>query len=259
MDTSLEKSVLTSLDGRDDELLPYIPYLLQDLWELGSLPQDIIKLIKKHHLPLAHTSQILDFGCGKGAVSIALAHEFGCHVLGIDGVHDFIDAARHQARLHKVEALCTFHVGDVRKEVYRNSGYDLALLGSIGPVFGNMETTIKSVIPCLKNNGYLVIDDGYLQETSTLQKEHYFKRAEILRQIAICAMRIIDEYYIDDSALGDLSDIMYAQIKNRVAELCEKYPQQRLLFERYLKIQEEEFAILENEIQGVTWLLQYQQ
>ncbi|HPG41715.1 MAG TPA: class I SAM-dependent methyltransferase [bacterium] len=259
MESSLEKSILESLDGRNDELLPFIPYLLQDMWELGSLPQDIIKLIRKHRLPLDHTGKILDLGCGKGAVSITLAQEFGCRVLGIDGVPDFITAAQHQARLHKVEELCTFQSGDMRELVCTLVNFDLALLGSIGPVFGDLETTINSVVPCLKNNGYLLIDDGYLKEDSQIQKQGYCKRGEILQQIDRCPVRIIDEYYINDTALGDLSDVMYAQIKNRVAELIAKYPQQRHLFESYLQTQEEEFAVLENDMQGVTWLLQYRQ
>ncbi len=257
MESDLQKSVLASLDGRDTEIYPYLPYLLQDMWELGSMPRDIINLIRKHNLSLDQSSTILDLGCGKGAVAINLVREFSCHIIGIDGMPEFIAEAKQFARQYKVETLCTFQVGDIREEVKKKYGCNLALLGSIGPVFGDIETTITSVRPCLKTSGYLIIDDGYLKDNSELQKEHYDKRGEILKQIERCPVQIVDEYYIDESTLGDLSDEMYAQIQNRVAELIEKYPQQQRLFENYLKVQEQEFSNLENDIQGVTWLLQY--
>jgi hypothetical protein len=45
---SLEAKVVKSLDGEDNELYNFIPYLLQDLWEIGSSPEVIINMVKKH-------------------------------------------------------------------------------------------------------------------------------------------------------------------------------------------------------------------
>lgn len=45
---SLEESVITAMDGSDIKIFPYLPYILQDLWELGAIPDTMIKLIKKH-------------------------------------------------------------------------------------------------------------------------------------------------------------------------------------------------------------------
>ena len=44
----LIKSALESLDGFDPEIYPFIPYLLQDVWEIGSSSQKIIDLIEKN-------------------------------------------------------------------------------------------------------------------------------------------------------------------------------------------------------------------
>ncbi|MDD3051228.1 MAG: hypothetical protein PHR06_08785 [Candidatus Cloacimonetes bacterium] len=44
---NLDESIINALDGTDTNLLPYIPYILQDFWEIGSSPQDIIAMIKK--------------------------------------------------------------------------------------------------------------------------------------------------------------------------------------------------------------------
>jgi 2-polyprenyl-3-methyl-5-hydroxy-6-metoxy-1,4-benzoquinol methylase len=68
-------------------MLPYIPYLLQDLWALGSSVEIILKVIKELELP--KSAKVLDLGCGKGAVSIQIASRFGFHVTGIDAMEHF--------------------------------------------------------------------------------------------------------------------------------------------------------------------------
>ena len=47
MDT-IEHSILKSLDGKDINLFPFLPYLLQDIWEIGASPEVILNLIKKN-------------------------------------------------------------------------------------------------------------------------------------------------------------------------------------------------------------------
>ncbi len=33
---TLEESVVASMDGTESELFPFLPYILQDLWEFGA-------------------------------------------------------------------------------------------------------------------------------------------------------------------------------------------------------------------------------
>lgn len=40
---TIEESVVTAMDGPDKELFPFIPYILQDLWEIGADPEVILK------------------------------------------------------------------------------------------------------------------------------------------------------------------------------------------------------------------------
>lgn len=44
---SIEESVVIAMDGSDKELFPFLPYIFQDIWEIGADPDAIIKLIKK--------------------------------------------------------------------------------------------------------------------------------------------------------------------------------------------------------------------
>ncbi len=63
---TIEESVVIAMDGSDIELFPFLPYILQDVWEIGADPEAIKKLIKKHCNNLAEL-KVLDLGCGKGA------------------------------------------------------------------------------------------------------------------------------------------------------------------------------------------------
>jgi predicted RNA methylase len=84
---SLEESVVAAMDGSERALFPYLPYILQDLWELGASPGEIIELVRKHANNYSRL-RILDLGCGKGAVSIQLAKELNCSCLGVDAVKE---------------------------------------------------------------------------------------------------------------------------------------------------------------------------
>ena len=126
----LKKSIVISLDGQDDALFPYLAYLLQDLWEIGSFPGTIIQVIKTHNLHHHGPFTVLDLGCGKGAVSISIAKELGWNIHGIDAMPEFIDEAQEFAKAHHVKHLCFFEVADIRQRVKTLKGYDFVILGS---------------------------------------------------------------------------------------------------------------------------------
>jgi predicted TPR repeat methyltransferase len=71
MENLKKKEFQNSLDLTSDELESYIPELLKGLWELGSMPEYIIELIGRNNL--GKGKNIIDLGCGKGAVLVKLA------------------------------------------------------------------------------------------------------------------------------------------------------------------------------------------
>ncbi|WNG54045.1 methyltransferase domain-containing protein [Archangium gephyra] len=91
---SLEEQVATALETTP-ELLPFMPELLADLDELGTEVRDIIELLRPLGLPAG--ARVLDLGCGKGTVALALARELGLRVLGMDGFVPFVEQARRRA------------------------------------------------------------------------------------------------------------------------------------------------------------------
>lgn len=88
MSDVLEK-LAGSLTADSIELIPFLPYLLSDLWELGSSPEDMISLIS-NNICMSTDIRVIDLACGKRAVSISIAEKFGCRIKGVDIMNDFI-------------------------------------------------------------------------------------------------------------------------------------------------------------------------
>jgi ubiquinone/menaquinone biosynthesis C-methylase UbiE len=252
---NLSKEIVESLDGSDPEIFPFLPYLLQDLFDLGSIPQVIIEIIKKHKIGTKAPIRILDLGCGKGAVSIFIAQELGHYVHGIDAMPSFIEDALKKAEELNLHDLCRFEVGDIKQRIQHLNNYDMVILGSIGPVFGNLEETVESVQSCIKTGGYVIIDDGYIDDNSSLADSDYLSHSQAHQQLHRKGIILVDEVINPKHVLKEINERNNRQIKTRVEELKSKYPNQADIFDNYLKKQFKECDILENKITPATWLL----
>lgn len=111
-----EKSVLAEALGVSPEIVHYLPELLADIWVLGSWPKVIVDWLRHLDLP-PQSTQVLDLGCGKGAVAIHLAQESGFRVLGIDLFPPFIQEAKFRASKYGLTSLCKFEIGDIRNAI----------------------------------------------------------------------------------------------------------------------------------------------
>ena len=105
-----EETIAAAMDITEKELLPFLPYILQDFWEIGADPDTISSLIEKHFNSFK-TLNVLDLGCGKGPVSVKIAKKLGCKCYGIDAIPDFIDYAILKAKEYNVSGLCNLRSG----------------------------------------------------------------------------------------------------------------------------------------------------
>jgi cyclopropane fatty-acyl-phospholipid synthase-like methyltransferase len=251
---SIEESVVVAMDGSDKELFPFLPYILQDIWEIGADPNAIIKLIRKYCNTITEL-KVLDLGCGKGAVSVKVSQTLGCTCYGIDAIPEFVEFAQHKASEYKVNHLCIFEIGDIREKVKDISGFDVVILGAIGPVFGDYFSTLSTLAKCINENGIFIVDDAYINDNSDFSHPLMFKESDILQQIEKAGMELVENDIMGRDDIVDSDDYIFDNLKKRCQELIEKYPDKQNLFLDYIRNQEIENYVLENKVVGSTLVI----
>ena len=261
MTTEIEEKLACSLSAETTELLPLLPYLLQDFWELGSDPEVMCSLIQKH-VDLSQEISVLDLACGKGAVSVKIAQRLDIKVKGIDILPEFLEYAVQKAAEYNVADLCEFVNGEINEAVNNEKNYDIVVFAASGIVLGNPAEMLRKLKSVIKPGGYILIDEGYLPENikqadmksisyellTEKQWAELFKEAEL---------ELVDTDFGENNntaASGD-SDTGMAFITKRANELIEKYPDKRNIVERYVRNQQDEYDDLANTLVCVTWML----
>lgn len=257
MNKETEEKLASSLTAETTELLPFLPYLLQDLWELGSSPDDMISLLKEH-MPITENTKILDLGCGKGAVAIKIAQNLSVKVNGIDLIPEFIENAKQKAEEFSVDDLCRFTMGDINEAVNEEKNYDCVILGAVGDVLGNPEQTLNKLKKTVKQKGYILIDEAYLldndkKEQIKYQNYEYLTYKQWLDLFSQCGLHLIETISNQENLDNDANN---KAITLRAEELTRLHPEKRALFEDYVNSQLNECEDLENNIVGITWMLQ---
>lgn len=258
MDRETREKLACSLTARSVELVPFLPYLLQDLWTLGSSPAMMTRLIAGH-FPPREGAKALDLACGKGAVSVAIAQKLGISVHGFDLTAEFIEYARGKAEALGVSALCHFTVGDVNDVVERENGYDIAIFGAAGNILGTPAQTLRKLARTVAPGGYILIDESYLPDGADgagqirYQNYEYLRRGQWLQLFQENGLRLVEEMMDDEPYDFDADN---AAIAKRAAELSAKHPELHELFDGYVRSQLDECEDLENELISVTWMLQ---
>lgn len=253
-----EERLARSLTADTTDALPYLPYLLQDLWELGSCPRDMINLIRKH-MPLSKDTRILDLGCGKGAVLVRIAESLGISVVGYDIMPDFIEYAKQKASEFGVSSLCHFTVGDANEIVETEKGYDCVILGATGDILGRPPETLKKLKKTIKPEGFILLDEAFLpdglnSDKAILSNYEYLKHEQWLRLFDENGLSLLGEVFSDEEYI-DSFDSETETIALRASELIARYPEKRTILEGYVQSQSNECKDLENTIVGVTWML----
>ncbi|WP_409199416.1 class I SAM-dependent methyltransferase [Methanobrevibacter sp. DSM 116169] len=245
---SLEDSISNSLDSQNSDILPFISYLLQDFWQIGTPFDDIYKLIK-NNIKDPSNIKVLDLGCGKGAISIQLAQKFNCKCHGIDGLEDFIEFSKMKSKKLKVDHLTTFTTGDIREEIKKLPKFDLIILGATGPIFENYLIAISKLSSILNENGFIIISDAYSNDNFK-----YISKNELFNQVNKADFKVIDEIMDNNEIFIEDFNKEYALIEKRSLELINKYPDKKDLFIDFLNGQKEEYDDLKD-LTGITFII----
>ncbi len=239
------------------ELLPFLPELFTDLWELGSSTDIIIDWIRLTNLQ--SNARMLDLGCGKGPVSIKLAKEFGFKVMGIDLFEPFIIEAKKKAQNFGVSELCHFECDDMKNTLITAVDYDVVIYSAIGNVLGNIDQWVKKLRGTILTGGFMLIDDGFKKtdiEINLPGYEHYVSYEETIRQLTAHGDKIIQEKVFSRDEIKLVNDKNTELISNRVTDLAEKHPKLAKKFYELLEMEKQECQILENDIPGAMWMIQ---
>ncbi|MGI6701296.1 MAG: class I SAM-dependent methyltransferase [Christensenellales bacterium] len=248
--SEIEKRLAESLTADDLEIIPHLPYLLQDLWELGASYKDIIELIRKNIIKYKNFS-VLDLACGKGAVAVMLAKNLGVTVKGIDLIPEFIDYAKSKAEEYGVDGFCSFEVKDINISVLNERDYDIVIFAAAFGVLGDYSKTLKLLARTVKEKGFVIIDD-VISYDGTLAPT----KKQWLKFFDENGLKLIAEKSVNENELISINRSNQDYIIQRAEELSIKYPEKRELFNDYVERQQEECQMLESDIVGVTFLLQ---
>jgi len=253
MDNDTAQKLAQSLTADDTGIISFLSYLLQDLWELGSSPAEMLGLIRQH-VSITPGFAALDLGCGKGAVSVALALKLGIRCKGIDIMADFIRTAKQKAAEHGVSRLCEFAAGDIKKAVLTEQGYDLVIYGAVGNVLGTRPEILRALKSAVKPGGYILLDDAYRPAgAENALSGEYPTLAEWRMLIDKAGLSLIALSDAPERPDDDARD--FECIRKRAQELAEAYPQHRGMFERYVNSQRDEYDDLAEKIVGAVFLL----
>lgn len=256
MSDQTEQSIADSLEV-DRQLLPYIPFLLQDLWALGSSVDYIIGVASSLSLSPAQ-AKLLDLGCGKGAVSIRIASQCGLKVVGVDRMTAFLEDAQKKAIEYHVSRLCEFINQDIMEFVSVEHGFDLVVLASLGGIFGSFKNTIAQLRTQVRPGGYILIDDGYLREDGSLKRkgyEHYKNHEDTIKELTAFGDLLLQEINTTNVSLK-INDEYMSSIEKRGKELVIQRPELEDSINAYIQLQAEECDVIHNQMEGALWLLQ---
>ena len=253
MDKDTAQKLAQSLTADSADIIPFLPYLLQDLWELGSSGSEMADLLRRH-VSITPGFAALDLGCGKGAVSVALASRLGIRMRGIDIMEDFIRTAKQKAAEYGVSRLCEFVAGNIINAVGSEQGYDLVIYGAVGGVLGTRAEILRALKSAVRPGGYILLDDAYRpNDAGNALSGEYPALAEwraLIEQAGLSLIALSDAPERPDDDARD-----FECIRRRAQELIHAYPQRRDMFERYVKSQRDEYDDLADSIVGAVFLL----
>jgi cyclopropane fatty-acyl-phospholipid synthase-like methyltransferase len=230
---TIEESIISAMEGTDVKLVKYLPYILQDFWEMGSFPEEIIKIIRRYKKNCSKLS-VLDLGSGKGAISIKIAAELKCHCLGIDAIEDFVKFSNDKSKEFSVDNICKFETNDIRIRIKTLGKFDIIILSAIGPILGDYYGTLSQLKPHLNNSGMVIIDDAYIEDDYSTDYPDVLRKSDILNQINNAGMELFDKITNDEiPEINGVFENEYKNVEKRCLELVEKYPENKNIFLEY--------------------------
>lgn len=256
MKPELERQIAEALECTPD-LFPYLPELLADLEELGGSSRKICDLLRPLNLPAG--ARVFDLGCGKGAVLLALAEEFGFQCVSVDAFQPFIDTAERMARDRGLTDQCRFRCADLTKVVGEYKDFDVAMMMGLGLAIGDQKRIVGLLRSCVRPGGYMVVDDAFLPDgvqAPVPGYEGYTDYQTTLAKLQAFGDKILAESRTPGPQREREIQTETEKIRQRAEKLIEKQPKAEELIRAYVRRQEREADLAREAIGDAVWLLQ---
>ena len=240
----------------DPALLPWISELLGDFDELGSDAAVIVDVLGKLGLPAS--ARLVDLGCGKGAVAVAIVRAFGWRVEGIELFAPFVEACRDRADSAGVSDLCTFRHGDILKLAGRMAPVDVAVYAALSDVLGPLDETIGVIRRFVRDGGYMLICDDFIKDGGSAGfpgYENYAAHDETLRRLQAHGDRLRREVIVPADSQDAFTQDM-VRIEQRAAALAARQPDLEAALARYVEDQRREYAFMAENVVPAVWVLE---
>jgi cyclopropane fatty-acyl-phospholipid synthase-like methyltransferase len=256
MDERQQQEIAQAFDATP-ELLPFIPELLADLWALGGSVEVIVDLLRPLSLP-AETTRIVDLGCGKGAVALTLAQEFGFQALGVDLFEPFVQEARERAEEMGIASRCQFICEDIRNTLFEVRDYDVVIYASV-MALGRLDECVAKLRQCVHSGGYMLIDNAFLTDPGKVESpwyEHCATHEETLSWLTAHGDALLREVIISTEDVKALNCEYTELIRSRAEKLAKLHTEAADSLYGYVEKQERESEIMERTVTSAVWLLQ---
>lgn len=243
------KEFQNSLDLTSEELEKHVPELLRGLWELGSMPPYIIDLFGRNNL--GHNLNILDLGCGKGAVLVKLATQFDIKAIGVDLIPEFIEDANTYAIQYGVSDKISFKTEDIPDTINTTAMQDIVIYGYDSEILGDLKNTLTALSRCVIEGGYIILE--YM--VSHQPEEGFLTEEEMTKTIEWLGFEIVDSIFWDKDLLKGTNRYNTEIIKGNAERLSQEFPDKIDLFNEYVQNQINECEELENDYICMTLLI----
>jgi SAM-dependent methyltransferase len=240
---SAQTDELAAALDAEPALVPLLPRLLQDLWSLGLAPDPALRLLERSR-PFRTPPRVLDLGCGKGALLIRLAEEFGWRGRGVDLMPEFVVEGRRFAAAHGVEHLVELEAGDMRAVVARGARAELVCFGVDSEALGSFPEALAQLQRCSTPGGHFLLDLAWSGDEETAA----------LAAVREAGLRVRDSERLDPAWVAAQERANGAHIRRRADELAREYPERAAELAAYVREQEEESRYLCESAQ-CAWLL----
>lgn len=245
---------LDSLDLEDSAMIPFIPKVLEKLWELGSMPDYVIELVERNIAP-SKLKRVIDLGCGKGAVLIQLSENIKFKGIGIDLMPEFIDEAKTYASQRACTKNLEFETADIKTTIEKHNNFDLVIYGHDSDIFGDLTQSLFELEKYMSNQSWIILEAIY-STNSENNPDDLPNKIEFTQQIKKSDFEIVDQIIWDDKKLREINQSNTVSIREQIVGLIKSNPDKKQVFNTYLENQIEECYQLENNTKCLTMLLE---